>query len=91
MLAEVLQSEGSHEMEFDGVYQIMVFTLYRSANWTCPKCGEITLCFLVLCCSFNAFHILIPTYEFKKTESWFLMLALRLWQCVLAVANRTCV
>ena len=23
MLAEVLQSEGSHEMEFDGVYQIM--------------------------------------------------------------------
>jgi len=44
MLAEVLQSEGSHEMEFDGVYEIMVFTLYRSANWKCPKCGKIALC-----------------------------------------------
>ena len=32
MLAEVLQAESSHEMEFDGVYQIMVFTLYCSAN-----------------------------------------------------------
>jgi len=41
MLAEVLQSEGSHEMEFDGGYQIMVFTLYCSANWNCPKCGKI--------------------------------------------------
>ena len=51
MLAEVLQSEGSHEMEFDGVYQIMVSTLYHSANWKCPKCGKIALCFLVLCCS----------------------------------------
>ena len=51
MLAEVLQSEGSHEMEFDGVYQIMVSTLYRSANWKCPKCGKIALCFLVLGCS----------------------------------------
>jgi len=51
MLAEVLQSEGSREMEFDGVYQIMVFTLYCSANWKCPKCGKITLRFLVLCCA----------------------------------------
>jgi len=40
MLAEVFQSQGSHEMEFDGVCQIMVFTLYCSANWKCPKCGE---------------------------------------------------
>ena len=31
-------------MEFDGVYQIMVFTLYRSANCKCPKCGKIFLC-----------------------------------------------
>ena len=44
MLVEVLQPEGSHEMEFDGVYQIMVFTLYHSAN--CPKCGKRALCFL---------------------------------------------
>ena len=51
MLADVLQSEGSLEMEFDGVYQIMVFTLYRSANWKLPKCVKIALCFLVLCCS----------------------------------------
>ena len=33
MLAEFFQSEGNHEMEFDGVYQILVCTLYRSANW----------------------------------------------------------
>ena len=45
MLAEVLQPEGSHEMEFDGLYQIMGFTLYHSANWMCPKCGKIALCF----------------------------------------------
>ena len=32
MLAEVLQSEGSHEMEFDGVQHIMIFTFYHSAN-----------------------------------------------------------
>jgi len=43
MLAEVLQSE---EMEFDGVYQIMFFTLYFSANRKCPKCGKIALFFL---------------------------------------------
>jgi len=55
MLAEVLQSEGSHEMEFDGVYQIMVFTLYCSANWKCPKCGKIALFFLVPCCSLVPF------------------------------------
>jgi len=40
MLAVVLQSEDSHEMEFDGVYWIIVFTLYCPANWKCPKCGE---------------------------------------------------
>ena len=51
MLAEVLQSKGSHEMEFYGIYQIMVLTLYCSANWKCPKCGKIALCCLVLCCS----------------------------------------
>ena len=32
MLAVVLQSEGSCEMEFDGVYRIMIFTLYHSAK-----------------------------------------------------------
>jgi len=48
MLAEVLQSGGSHEMEFDGVYQIMVFTLYRSAYWKCPKCGKNNPVFLVV-------------------------------------------
>ena len=26
MLADILQSEGSHEMEFDGIYQVLVFT-----------------------------------------------------------------
>jgi len=41
MLAGALYSEGIHEMEFDGVFQIMVFTLYCSANWKCPKCGKI--------------------------------------------------
>jgi len=55
MLAEVVQSEGSHEMLFDGVYQIMVSTLYCSANWKCPKYGKIALCFLVLCCSLMPF------------------------------------
>jgi len=51
MLAEVLQLQGSHEMEFDGVYQIMVSTLYRSENWKCPKWGKNNPVFLVLCCS----------------------------------------
>ena len=56
MLAEANQSEGTHEMEFD-VYQITVFSLYRSANWNCPKCGKIDVCFsLVL--QFTAFSIL---------------------------------
>jgi len=55
MLAEVLQSEGSHEMEFDGVYWIIVFTLYRSANWKCPKCGKIALCFYSSLLQFCAF------------------------------------
>jgi hypothetical protein len=50
MLTVVLQSEGNHEMEFYGVYQIMFFTVYCSANWKCPKCEKITLCFLALCC-----------------------------------------
>jgi len=45
MLAEVLQSEGSHEMEFDGVYQIVIFTFYHSANWKCPKYVKIALFF----------------------------------------------
>ena len=45
MLAVVLQSEGSCEMEFDGVYRRMVFTLYRSTNWKCLKCGKIALSF----------------------------------------------
>ena len=79
MLAEVLQSEGSHEMEFDGVYLIIVFTLYRSANWKCPKCGKIALCFLILCCSFVSFCILIPTFEVKASNPGLKMLALRLW------------
>jgi hypothetical protein len=37
MSAEALQ------MEFDGEYQIMVFTLYCSANWKCPKYGKIAV------------------------------------------------
>ena len=45
MLAVVLQSEGSHEMESDDVYWIIVFTLYHPANWKCPKCGKIALFF----------------------------------------------
>jgi len=56
MLAEIFQSQGSHEMEFDGVCQIMVFTLYCSANWKCPKCGENSpVFFLILCCSLVPF------------------------------------
>jgi len=55
MLAEFLQSEGSHGMEFDAAYQIMVFTLYCSANWKCSKCGKMALCFIVLCCSLVPF------------------------------------
>jgi len=41
MLVAVLQSDGSHQMQFDGVYQIMVCTLYHSANWKCPNWGKI--------------------------------------------------
>ena len=55
ILSEILQSEGNHEMEFDGVYQIMFFTLYRSSNWKCPKSGKMALCSLVLCCSLVPF------------------------------------
>jgi len=55
MLAEVLQPKGSHEMEFDGVSQVMAFTFYCSANWKCPKCGKIAMCFLVLCCTLVPF------------------------------------
>jgi len=50
MLAVVLQSEGSHEMEFDGVYQIMVFTLYRSTKLEVPNMWEnspVFVCFLL--------------------------------------------
>ena len=61
ILAEVLQSEGSHEMEFDGVYQTMVFTLYHSAKWKCPKCGKVALC-----CSLVPFVFFIPTLEVKS-------------------------
>jgi len=66
MLAEVLQSEGSHEMEFDGVYQIVIFTFYRSANWKCPKYVKIALCFFSPMLQFSAFCILIPTLEVKS-------------------------
>jgi hypothetical protein len=68
MLAEVLQSEGSH----DGVYQIVGLTLYRSANWKCTTCGKIALffflvlCFFSLVLQFNAFCFLIPTFEVKS-------------------------
>ena len=55
MLVEALQSAGGQEMEFDGVWQIVVYTSYRSANWKCPKCVKIALCFSVLCCSFVPF------------------------------------
>ena len=66
ILAEVLQSEGNHEMEFDGVYQIMVFTLYCSVYWKCPKHGKIALCFVSLVLQFSAFCILIPIFEVKS-------------------------
>ena len=46
MLAVVLQSEGSCEMEFDGVYRRMVFTLYRSAKLEVPKMWENSLVFV---------------------------------------------
>jgi hypothetical protein len=59
VLAVALQSEGSHELKFDCVYQIMVFTLNRSANCKCPKCGKIVVL------QFGAFVILIPTFEDK--------------------------
>jgi len=65
MLTEVLQSEGSNKMEFDGVYQIMVVTLYRSVNWKCPKCGEIALFFSPVL-QFSAFCILITMFEVKS-------------------------
>ncbi len=58
MLAEALQSEGSHEMEFDGLYQIMVSTLYCSANRKCPKCGENSPVFFSPVLQFSAFCIL---------------------------------
>jgi len=57
MLAVVLQSEGSHEMEFDGVYWIIVFTLYRPANWKCPKCGKIALGFFYSCAAFQCLFV----------------------------------
>jgi len=66
MLAEVLKSEGSHEMEFDGVYQIMVFTLYCSANWKCTKCGKIALC-----CSFVHFVFHFPHLKLKASNPGF--------------------
>ena len=40
MLAKVLQSEGSHEMEFDGVYQIMVFHLVLFCKLEVTKMWE---------------------------------------------------
>ena len=62
MLTEVLQSEGSHEMEFD-VYQITVFTLYHSANWKCPKCGKNSPGFFS---PLLQFCIIIPTFEVRN-------------------------
>ena len=46
MLAVVLQSEGSCEMEFDSVYRIMAFTLYSSAKLDVPKMWEKGLVFV---------------------------------------------
>ena len=40
MLAEVLHSEGSHEMEFDGVYQIVVFHFVPFCKLEVPKMWE---------------------------------------------------
>ena len=71
MLAEVVQSEGSPEVENDSVYQIMFFTLYRSANWKCPKCGKNSPVFFSPVLQFSAFCILIPTYEFKSQKPGF--------------------
>ena len=47
--------------EFDSVYQTVVFTLYRSANWKCPKCEKVALC-----CSLVSFVFFIPTFEVKS-------------------------
>jgi hypothetical protein len=66
MLAEVLQSEGSHEMEFYAVYQIVGLTLHRSANWKCTTCWKIALCFFNPVLQFNAFCFLILTFEVKS-------------------------
>ncbi len=64
MLAEVLQSEGSHEMEFDGAYQIIVFfNFVPFCKLEAPKMWENSPVFFspVL-----QFCILIPTFEVKS-------------------------
>ena len=71
MLAQVLQLEGSHEMEFDGLYQIMVFTFYHPANQKCPKCGKIALCFLVLCCSLVPYVFYFPHFKLRASNPGF--------------------
>jgi hypothetical protein len=62
MLAVVLQSESSHEMEFDGVYQIMGFHLLF-CKLEVPKMWENSPVFFSLVLQFSVFCILIPTYE----------------------------
>jgi len=61
MLAVVLQSEGSHEMEFDGVYRIIVFTLHHSAKLEVPKMWEnspVFVCFLLGNSRASEFYVL---------------------------------
>jgi hypothetical protein len=60
-------------MEFDGVYQIMVFFVLF-CKLKVPKMWENSP---VL--QFSAFCILVPTFEVKGQYSWFIMLSLRLW------------
>jgi len=64
MLAVVLQSEGSCEMEFDSVYRIMVFTLYRSAKLEVPKMwvnNLVLVCFLLGNSQASEFYM--PTFR----------------------------
>ena len=61
MLGEILQSEGSHEMEFDGVYHFVPF--YKLEV---PKMWENSPVFFSSVLQFSAFCILIPTFEVKS-------------------------
>ena len=65
-------------MEFDGVYQIMVFFI-MFCKLEVPKMWENSPMFFSPVLQFSAFCILKTTFEVKGQHSWFLMLSLRLW------------